>query len=84
MSRYERSQFFEALCGLRGAYTARSDDDRRSSLLVNDAITYAEAVMLALDEKETAVDLVEDAGMATEPIPSADPTEPMTTGETSG
>jgi hypothetical protein len=84
MSRYERGQFFEALCGLRDAYSARSDDDRRSALLVNDAVTYAEAVMLALDEKETAADVVEDAMMPTEPLPSIDPTEPMTTGEPSG
>jgi hypothetical protein len=84
MSRYERGQFFEALCGLRDAYEGRSDDDRRSSLLINDAVVYAEAVMLALDEKETAADLVEDASMPTEPIESSDPSEPMTTGETSG
>ena len=57
MSRYERGQYFEALCGLRDAYTARSDDDRRSSLLVDDAIVYAEAVMRALDEKESAAEV---------------------------
>jgi hypothetical protein len=82
MSRYERGQYFEALCGLRDAYGQLSDDDRRSALLVNDAIVYAEAVMRALDAEESAADLAEDAGISTESI--ADPTEPMTTGEASG
>ena len=74
MSRYERGQYFEALLGLRDAYAARSDDDRRSSLLINDAVTYAEAVMRALDEKESAADIAADAGIPTEtePMPAAD------------
>jgi hypothetical protein len=73
MSRYERGRFFEVLCGLRDAYAERSDDDRRSSLLINDAVTYAEAVMLALDEKVTAADLAADAGITTLTIPAGDP-----------
>ena len=80
MSRYERGQFFEALCGLRDAYVERSDDDRRSSLLINDAVTYAEAVMVALDEKDRAADIVDDA-ISTESLAASDPTEPMTTGD---
>jgi hypothetical protein len=65
MSRYERGQFFEVLCGLRDAYTGRSDDDRRSSLLINDAVIYAEAVMRALDDEVSAADLALDAGITT-------------------
>ncbi len=76
MSRYERGQYFEALCGLRDAYAGRSDDDRRSSLLINDAIAYAEAVMRALDDSESAADLAADAAIPTE-------TEPMSAGEAS-
>lgn len=76
MSRYERGQYFEALCGLRDAYAGRSDDDRRSSLLINDAIVYAEAVMRALDDSESAADLAADAAIPTE-------TETMSAGETS-
>ena len=73
MSRYERGRFFEALCGLRDAYAGRSDDDRRSSLLINDAVTYAEAVMRALDDKETAADLAADADIPAETMPAGDP-----------
>lgn len=76
MSRYERGQYFEALCGLRTAYAGRSDDDRRSSLLINDAIVYAEAVMRALDDEESAADLAADAAIPTE-------TETMSPEETS-
>jgi hypothetical protein len=60
MNRFERGQFFEALCGLRNAYAERSDDDRRSSLLINDAVIYAEAVMRALDDNTSAADLAAD------------------------
>ncbi len=73
MSRFERGQFFEALCGLRDAYTGRSDDDRRSALLINDAIVYAEAVMLALDAERTSAELVAEAGISTLTIPAGDP-----------
>jgi hypothetical protein len=76
MSRYERGQYFEALCGLRTAYAGRSDDDRRSSLLIDDAIIYAEAVMRAFDDNETAANLAADAGIPAEP-------ETMSAGETS-
>ncbi len=73
MSRFERGQFFEALCGLRDAYAGRSDEDCRSSLLINDAITYAEAVMLALDAEKTSADLVAEGGISTLTIPAGDP-----------
>ncbi len=73
MSRYERGRYFEALCGLRDAYAERSDDDRRSSLLINDAITYAEAVMRALDDDETAAMLAEEAAIAAQSLPAGDP-----------
>jgi hypothetical protein len=63
MSRYERGQYFEALVGLRAAYAARPDDDRRSSLLIDDAILYAEAVLKALEEEDAIADLAADAGM---------------------
>jgi hypothetical protein len=58
MSRYERRQFFEALCMMREGYTNRSDDDRRSALSVGDAIIYADAVMTALEADNDL--LVED------------------------
>jgi hypothetical protein len=49
MTRYERMQFFEALCGLRETYATRSDADRRPELSIEDAIAYAEAVMFAIE-----------------------------------
>jgi hypothetical protein len=73
MSRYERGRFFETLVGLRDAYAGRTDDDRRSTLLINDAILYAEAVMRALDEEDAMADLAADAGIPTESITQGDP-----------
>jgi hypothetical protein len=58
MSRYQRTQFFEALCSLQATYAERSDFDRRSVLSI-DAIAYAEAVMIATsaeDEEAHAFD----------------------------
>ena len=49
MTRYERMQFFEALCGLRATYATRSDADRRPELSIEDAIAYAKAVMFAIE-----------------------------------
>jgi hypothetical protein len=67
MSRYERRQYFEALCTMREGYANRSDDDRRSALSVDDAIIYADAVMTALEADNDL--LVEDeAPIATEPL----------------
>ena len=52
MSRYQRTQFFEALCSLQATYAERSDFDRRSVLSIDDAIAYAEAVMIATSAEE--------------------------------
>jgi hypothetical protein len=72
MSRYERDQFFAALCTLRDAYACLSDDDRRSSLMIEDAVTCAEAVMQALHAADTAADVAADAAFAAETIRSGD------------
>ena len=59
MTRYERMQFFEALCDLRAAYASRSDADRRPELSIEEAIAFAEAVMFAFDveaEESRALD----------------------------
>ena len=72
MSRFDRGQFFEVLCGLRDSYADRSGDDRRSSLLINDAVIYAEAVMRALDDDVSAAELAADAGITTLTIPAGD------------
>ena len=75
MGRSERRDYFERLCSLRDSYGARPDD-RRGTLSIEDAVIYAEAVMLALDEPawddaETATDsvadLAADAGIAVAP-----------------
>ena len=75
MSRYERGQYFEALCEMRDAYARLTDDDRRSSLLIGDAVIYAEAVMLALASEDSTAAILADAGIVIETIAS---------GETSG
>ena len=49
MGRYERRTFFESLCEMREQYATRPVDDQPGSLLIEDAIIYAEAVMLALE-----------------------------------
>ena len=56
MSRYERSQHFETLVRLRVGYAQATDFDRRSVLSIDDAITYAEAVMAALSAEEALVE----------------------------
>jgi len=74
MSRYERDQYFEALYALRRAYASLGDDDRRSSLLVDDAVIYAEAVMQALAAEDAAAAVAEaPADAATETMPTGDP-----------
>ena len=65
MSRYERGQYFEALCQLRDGYANRSDDDRRPALSVDDAILYAEAVMAAI-EVEDQLTVVEASALTAE------------------
>jgi hypothetical protein len=55
MGRYERRQFFESLVDMRDRYTDRSEDDRPSTpMLIDDAMIYAEAVMLALHAESQA------------------------------
>ena len=64
MSRYERSQHFEALVRLRIAYAAGTDFDRRSILSIEDAIAYGEAVMAALSAEDALVQLESEAAEA--------------------
>jgi hypothetical protein len=59
MSRYERTQYFEALVALRLTYEARSDYDRVSVISIEDAIAYSEAVMAALEIEDDAAVLDE-------------------------
>ena len=66
MSRYERGQFFEALCTMREGYANRSDDDRRSALSIGDAILYADSVMTAL-QTDDELPVGAEAAPATEP-----------------
>ena len=72
MSRFERDQFFEALCRLRDAYAVRSEADRRSTFLIVDAIVYAEAAMRALAVEDLAAAVAIDAAIAPEAMRSAD------------
>jgi hypothetical protein len=74
MGRYERGQFFESLVDMRDRYTDRTEDDRPSTpMLIDDAMIYAQAVMLALQAEDEAAAL---AAMA--------PTEPGAEGTTPG
>ena len=59
MSRYERRQYFEALCQLKDGYANRSEEDCRSALSVDDAMIYAEAVLAAL-ELDVALAAIEE------------------------
>jgi hypothetical protein len=59
MSRYERTQYFEALVALRLMYAARTDYDRISVISIEDAIAYSEAVMTALEIEDDAAVLDE-------------------------
>jgi len=61
MSRYERTQYFEALVALRLTYEARTDYDRISVISIEDAIAYSEAVMAALETEDEAAVLEEVA-----------------------
>jgi hypothetical protein len=72
MSRYERAQFFETLYAMRDRYAARGDEDRRSTLSIEDAVIYADAVITANAAEELLV--AEDQGDAVEePAPTGDP-----------
>jgi hypothetical protein len=64
MSRYERSEYFEALYRLKGAYDEASPMDRRSEISIDDAIAYAEAVMSAIAADEEEADMAIDQSIA--------------------
>jgi len=58
MGRYERRQFFESLVDMRDRYIDRSEDDRPGTpMLIDDAMIYAEGVMLALRAESEAAKL---------------------------
>jgi hypothetical protein len=42
-------QFFEVIYNLRATYAIRSDADRRAEISIEDAISYAEAVMATIE-----------------------------------
>ena len=72
MSRYERRQYFDRLCELRDGY-GRSAGDTRAILSIEDAIAYATAVLVALEESDAAVETIaEDALAAAEPLDPRD------------
>jgi hypothetical protein len=73
MSRYDRTQYFEALCQLRAAYAARSDFDRRPVLSIDDAIAYAEAVMFAVSAEAEEMEAFDEAAAQQESTALGDP-----------
>ena len=52
MTRFERDQFFEALCRLREVYSHRDDDDRVGSVSIQEIVGWAEREMVALGPAE--------------------------------
>jgi hypothetical protein len=48
-------QFFETIYNLRATYAIRSDADRRAEISIEDAISYAEAVMAAIEAEAEEV-----------------------------
>ena len=73
MTRYERMQFFEALCDLQATYATRSDADRRSEISVEDVIAYAEAVMFAIEAEAEEGRAFEELQAQPESTPMGDP-----------
>jgi hypothetical protein len=78
MGRYERRQYFESLCEMRDQYALRPVDDQVGNLLVEDAMIYAEAVMLALEAEapefeEQAAEAAAEAAAAGDVGPAAGP-----------
>jgi hypothetical protein len=58
VGRYERRQFFESLVEMRDRYADRSADDQAGKpMSIRDAMTYAEAIMLALQAEAEATGL---------------------------
>jgi uncharacterized SAM-dependent methyltransferase len=52
MTRYERDQFFDALCELRERYALRADADRLGIHSIDDVVQWAEREMVALGPVE--------------------------------
>lgn len=52
MTRYERDQFFEALCRLREGYAHRDRDDRAGTVSIESVVGWAERAMVALGPAE--------------------------------
>lgn len=69
MSRFERSQFLETLCSLREWYLSAPADDRRTTLSIEDAIIYAEAVMVALEAEDRETQA--QSGVSFEDLPAS-------------
>jgi hypothetical protein len=67
MSRYDRSQYFEALYRLKSGYGDSSAMDRRSEISIDDAIAYAEAVMAAFAAEEEEAQAVDAADASVAP-----------------
>lgn len=77
MSRYERGQFLERLCTLRAGY-GQSAEDTRGSLSIEDAMTYATAVMVALeaaDADDEAAIAAHEAEVAAGPLTADQPAD---------
>ena len=73
MTRYERMQFFEALCDLQASYATRSDADRRPEISVEGVIAYAEAVMFAIEAEAAEVRVFDELPVQPESTPMGDP-----------
>ena len=73
MSRYERMQFFETIYHLRATYAIRSDADRRGTISVDDVISYAEAVMFAIEAEAEEAQALGELDAQPESTATADP-----------
>ena len=73
MTRYERMQFFEALCDLQATYATRSDADRRAEISVEDVIAYSEAVMFAIEAEAEGGQVFDEVPTQPESTPMGDP-----------
>jgi hypothetical protein len=73
MSRYERTQYFEALCRLRATSAEGLDVDRRPVISIDDAIAYAEAVMAASEAEAEEAQVHEELAAQQESPALSDP-----------
>jgi len=73
MSRYERMLFFETIYNLRATYAVRSDADRRGTISIEDVISYAEAVMAAIEAESEEAQALGELEAQTESTATADP-----------